>query len=61
MKKEQKRAIKRICADYDFENTKELKEWLKEQYGDELDEYWFRGSTEQDCYEELKEIIEIGV
>lgn len=59
MTKEQKSAIKRICTDYDFVGTKELKEWLKDQYGDTLDEYWFSGTTEQECYNELVGVIEI--
>ena len=58
MTKEQKKAIKRICADYGFEDTKELKEWMKDQYGDELDEYWFDRTTEQECYEQLARVIE---
>ena len=29
MTKEQRKAIKRICADYDFEDLKELREWSK--------------------------------
>lgn len=59
MTKEQKKAIKRICADYDFEDAKELKEWLKENYGDTLDEYWFSGNTEEDCYTELERVVKI--
>jgi hypothetical protein len=59
MTKVQKKAIKRICADYDFENTKELKEYLKDSFGDTLDEYWFNGSTEEECYAELERVVRI--
>lgn len=57
MTKEQKNAIKRICKDYDFEDVNELKSWLKEQYGDTLDEFWFSGTSEQECYSELEKVI----
>ena len=58
MTKEQRKAIKRICDDYDFEDAKELRDWLKDQYGDTLDEYWFNGTKEQECYEEIAERLE---
>lgn len=57
MTKEQRKAIKRICNDYDFESLRELKEWMKDQYGDTLDEYWFTAKTEEECYEELEKIM----
>ena len=59
MTSEQRRAIKRICKNYDFEDVKELKLWLKEQYGDTLDEFWFSGKTEQECYEELERVVSL--
>ena len=37
MTKEQRKAIKRICADNDFEDLKELREWFKDFYGDNID------------------------
>lgn len=55
--KEQKQAIKRICQDYDFENVKELKEYLKDRYDDKLDYYWFRETTEEGCYNELEKVV----
>lgn len=57
MTKEQKKAIKRICEDYDFENLKELREYLRDTYGDTLDEYWFNGNTEEECYAELEKVV----
>lgn len=57
MTKEQRRAIKRICRDYDFENFKELKDWVKETYGDTLNFEWFTEKTEEACYEELEAIM----
>lgn len=57
MTKVQKNAIKRICEDYDFENTKELKMWIKDQYGDTLDSDWFVGTSEDDCYSELERLV----
>lgn len=55
---EQKQAIKRICKEYDFEDTKELKHWLKEEYGDNFDGDWFNGKTEAECYDELVAVID---
>ena len=57
---EQRKAIKRICEDYDFENAKELKSWMKENDCGILDEYWFNGSTEEECYTELKVLVDIN-
>ena len=60
MTKEMKKAIKRICEDYDFEDAKELKVWMKENYGDTLDEDWFTGSTEEECYAELERLVDLN-
>lgn len=56
MTKEQRKAIKRICADYDFEDIKELREWFKDFYGDNLDlDLWDK--TEDGLYEEITKMI----
>lgn len=56
MTKEQRRAIKRICADYDFEDLKELREWFKDFYGDNLDlDLWDK--TEDGLYDEISKMI----
>ena len=56
MTKEQRKAIKRICADYDFEDLKELREWFKDFYGDNLDlDLWDK--TEDGIYEEISKMI----
>lgn len=55
---EQKKAIKRICEDYDFENAKELKDWFKENYDDDFDSNWFYGKTEEECYKEIQICLE---
>ena len=56
MTKEQRKAIKRICADYDFEDLKELREWFKEFYGDNLDlDLWDK--TEDGLYDEISKMI----
>lgn len=56
MTKEQRKAIKRICADYDFEDIKELREWFKDFYGDNLDlDLWDK--TEDGLYEEIAKMI----
>ena len=57
MTKEQKKAIKRICEEFGFDDAKELKDWLKDNYGDELDKYWFNGNTEEECYKELEKVV----
>lgn len=57
MTKEQKRAIKKICENYGFENLRELKAYLKDCYGDILDRYWFTGTTESECYFELAKVV----
>lgn len=56
MTKEQRKAIKRICADYDFEDLKELREWFNDFYGDNLDlDLWDK--TEDGLYEEIAKMI----
>lgn len=56
MTKEQRKAIKRICADYDFEDLKELREWFKDFYGDNLDlDLWDK--TEDGLYNEITKMI----
>lgn len=56
MTKEQRKAIKRICADYDFEDLKELREWFNDFYGDNLDlDLWDK--TEDGLYNEITKMI----
>lgn len=56
MTKEQRKAIKRICADYDFEDLNELREWFKDFYGDNLDlDLWDK--TEDGLYDEITKMI----
>lgn len=56
MTKEQRKAIKRICAEYDFEDLKELREWFKDFYGDNLDlDLWDK--TEDGLYDEISKMI----
>ena len=56
MTKEQRKAIKRICADYDFEDLNELREWFKDFYGDNLDlDLWAK--TEDGLYNEISKMI----
>lgn len=56
MTKEQRKAIKRICADYDFDDYKELKEWFKDFYDDTLDlDLWDK--TEDGLYDEISKMI----
>lgn len=55
--KEQKKAIKKICGDYDFENVQELRRYLKDNYGDDFDALWFNGKTEEECYKELEKVV----
>ena len=58
MTKEAKRAIKRFCEDYGFDNLKELKEYAKDSYGDILDEHWFRDLNDEECcYNELMSLM----
>ena len=56
MTKEQRKAIKRICADYDFEDLKELREWFNDFYDDNLNlDLWDK--TEDGLYEEIAKMI----
>ena len=56
MTKEQRKAIKRICEDYDFEDIKELREYMRDNYGDSLDlELWDK--TEDGLYNEIAKFI----
>lgn len=56
MTKEQRKAIKRICEEYDFDDYKELKEWVKDFYGDNLDlDLWDK--TEDGLYNEITKMI----
>ena len=59
MTKEQRKAIKRICAEYGFDDFKELKEWFKDFYGDPLDlDMWDK--TEDGLYDEISKMIKYG-
>ena len=52
MTREQRKAIKRICADFGFDDYKELKEYFKDFFGDPLDlDLWDK--TEDGLYNEL--------
>lgn len=56
MTKEQRKAIKRICEDYDFEDIKELREYMRDNYGDSLDlDLWDK--TEDGLYNEIARFI----
>jgi hypothetical protein len=56
MTKEQKKAIKRICADFGFDDYKELKEYFKDFYDDTLDlDLW--NKTEDGLYDEISKMI----
>ena len=47
MTQEQKRAIKRICKDYDFENIKDLRAYFVDRFGDALDlDLWAKDENE---------------
>ena len=54
MTQEQKRAIKRICKDYDFENIKELRAYFIDCFDDPLDlDLWAKdknGLYNEICY-----------
>ena len=45
--KEQKRAIDRICREYDFEDVRELRFFMREEYGDEFEEINFSSDRER--------------
>ena len=52
MTKEQKKAIKRICNEYDFQNLKELRQYIKDVFDDPFDlDLWSK--TEEGLYNEL--------
>ena len=56
MTAEQKEAIKRICKDFDFENLKELREYMRDRFGDPLDlELWDK--TESGLYAEFERLL----
>ena len=56
MTKGQRKAIKRICEDYDFENIKELRQYMKSNYDDTLDlDLWDK--TEEGLYDEISRLI----
>ena len=56
MTKEQRKAIKRICKNFDFENLKELREYMRDCFGDPLDlELWCK--TEEGLYNELEQLL----
>ena len=58
MTKEIKKAIKKFCVDYDFENLKEIKEYAKDMSGDIIDEFWFTVcNDESQCYKDLESLI----
>lgn len=56
MTKEQRKAIKRICEDYDFEDLKELRAYMRDKYDDPLDlDLWDK--TEDGLYDEISKFI----
>ena len=56
MTKGQRKAIKRICKDFDFENLKELRRYMRDNYDDPLDlDLWSK--TEAGLYNELERLI----
>ena len=56
MTKGQRKAIKRICEDYDFENIKELRQYMKSNYDDSLDlDLWDK--TEEGLYDQISRLI----
>lgn len=60
MTKELKKAIKRICEDYDFEDYKEIKEYARDMYGDRIDDYWYENiNDEESCYKELERAVSL--
>lgn len=56
----QKRAIKRICEDYDFFDAVEIRQFLRDEYGDCFDGNWFTSNNEQECYNELAKAVSLG-
>lgn len=60
MTKELKKAIKRICEDYSFEDYKEIKEYARDIYGDKIDNYWYENiNDEESCYKELERVVSL--
>jgi hypothetical protein len=58
MTKEQKKAIKRICDEYDFQNLKELRQYMKDVFDDPFDlDMWSK--TEEGLYNELITLFEM--
>lgn len=56
-RQEQIEAIKRICADFGFDDYKELKEYFKDFFSDPLDlDLWDK--TEDGLYNELAKFLE---
>lgn len=56
MTKEQRKAIKRICNEYDFNNLQELRRHMKDNYDDPLDlDLWDK--TEDGLYDELSKYV----
>lgn len=53
----QKRAVNRICKEYDFKDVDELRFFMKEEYGDEFEEIIFSSDNEKDCYENLTDSV----
>ena len=57
MTKAIRKAIKRFCEDYDFEDLKELKEYAKDMYGDIVDKYWFSYPDDEEAsYQQLQQL-----
>ncbi len=58
MTKEQKKAIKRICNEYDFQNLKELRQYIKDVFDDPFDlDLWSK--TEEGLYSEVIKLFEM--
>lgn len=56
MTKGQRKAIARICIDYDFDDIKELRKYMRDNYGDPLDlDLWDK--TENGLYNEIAKFI----
>ncbi len=56
MTREQRKAIKRICEDHDFEDLKELRNYMKSNYDDPLElDLWDK--TEEGLYNEISSLI----
>lgn len=54
----QKKAIKRICEEYDFENLKELRQHMRDCYDDPFDlDCW--DETEDALYKEITTLFSI--